>query len=150
MTSIAKQTRILLAAAAIAAALPLASGLAEESMDARLAGAELHRNAKLTLGLREEIWRLHANHTLRGNYRLHYDVHFPSGGGQLIEGGVNGEWAWDNGRLCVRGYGIEHPGRQCYTIAPKGSASTSRREYTMTNVGTGQVWQMFLYKRGEQ
>lgn len=112
-----------------------------QQIGVQLPGSEIRRNAKLTLGHRFDVIRLHSDHTVRGNWRLEYDVHFPSGGGHVREGGINGEWSWENGQLCLFGYGIEHRGRQCYRLARKGDG----KQYTMTNTATGQVWEMFFY-----
>lgn len=136
-----RKSLVLTCLAAGASIIPPGLAAADEDLGELLPGSEIRRNAKLTLGHRFDVLKLHADHTVRGNWRLEYDVHFPSGGGHILEGGVNGEWSWQNGKLCLFGYGMEHPGQQCYSLSPKGGG----KQYTMTNSTTGQVWEMFFY-----
>ena len=110
---------------------------------APLAGSEIRRDVSYAPWHRYEVLRLNADGTFSGNYEARRPT--IRGKGEVRSGLMSGRWSVENGQLCLVGAGLLDAGRNCYRLTKGGF---SKRQWSATNTRTGDVWQFFVYPRG--
>ncbi len=125
----------------LALAACIAAPTQAADMDRMLKGSKIYLNARDGSEMLYNVWRLSADGTMTGNYRIVRPV--IRGGRYVQSGNVTGTWAVDNGTLCVDTQGMKTPGRICYDVSKGGFA---KNEFVAVDKSSGFRWQVFIYR----
>jgi len=134
----------LLLAAAVAAATAMAAAApalaSSPGVLDRLPGSEVRRSTSQGDERREEVLTLHRDGRLTGNYQV-TRTGLPRGSVEHRQGRIHGSWEVVGDKLCIAGRGLSEGDASCYHLS---KARAGRRQFAATNLGTGEIWRMFV------